>query len=180
MSSPGSTSSDSAPRKVSNGDSDGFVNEAQNIEHISQRAATFPLTTEPGGFTRGQSKLQPKDYSSGHSSYPRLSWPVELLQHTYDVVVIGSGYGGGVAASRMARTGLSVCVLERGKERWPGEFPDNLKDAAPEIAVSGLFAPGNKPGRQMSIGDPTKLYQCELLHRPRVTCDMLTRSQKWS
>ena len=56
--------------------------------------------------------------SSSSSRYPRISRPVELLRPAYDVVVIGSGYGGGVAASRMARGGQSVCVLERGKERW--------------------------------------------------------------
>ena len=50
--------------------------------------------------------------------FPRLSRPVELLKHQYDVVVIGSGYGGGVAASRMARGGQSVCLLELGKEKW--------------------------------------------------------------
>lgn len=50
--------------------------------------------------------------------FPRISRPVELLRSEYDVVVIGSGYGGGVAASRMARGGQSVCVLERGQERW--------------------------------------------------------------
>ena len=48
----------------------------------------------------------------------RISKPLELLRPSYDVVVIGSGYGGGVAASRMARGGQSVCVLERGRERW--------------------------------------------------------------
>jgi NADPH-dependent 2,4-dienoyl-CoA reductase/sulfur reductase-like enzyme len=50
--------------------------------------------------------------------FPRISKPLELLRPSYDVVVIGSGYGGGVAASRMARGDMSVCVLERGKERW--------------------------------------------------------------
>ena len=50
--------------------------------------------------------------------FPRLSMPVELLKHQYDVVVVGSGYGGGVAASRMARGGQSVCLLELGKEKW--------------------------------------------------------------
>ena len=50
--------------------------------------------------------------------FPRLSIPVELMKHQYDVVVIGSGYGGGVAASRMARGGQSVCLLELGKEKW--------------------------------------------------------------
>ena len=50
--------------------------------------------------------------------FPRLSIPVELMKHQYDVIVIGTGYGGGVAASRMARGGQSVCLLELGKEKW--------------------------------------------------------------
>jgi choline dehydrogenase-like flavoprotein len=40
------------------------------------------------------------------------------MRPEYDVVVIGSGYGAGVAASRMARAGKSVVVLELGKEKW--------------------------------------------------------------
>ena len=40
------------------------------------------------------------------------------MRHEYDVVVVGSGYGGGVAASRMARGGQSVCLLELGSEKW--------------------------------------------------------------
>ena len=55
---------------------------------------------------------------------PRLSSPIENIQDHYTVVVIGSGYGGGIAASRIARAGQSVCILERGKEFQPGEYPD--------------------------------------------------------
>lgn len=55
---------------------------------------------------------------SQHSRYPRLSRPVPMIRPEYDVVVIGSGYGGGVAASRMARAGKRVAVLELGKEKW--------------------------------------------------------------
>ena len=40
------------------------------------------------------------------------------------MVVIGSGYGGAIAASRLARAGQDVCLLERGREFLPGEFPD--------------------------------------------------------
>ncbi len=43
-----------------------------------------------------------------------------------DVAVIGSGYGGSVAALRMRKMGRDVVVLERGSEYLPGEFPNDI------------------------------------------------------
>ena len=60
-------------------------------------------------------------YESDSKGFPRISKPVELLRNSYDCVVIGSEYGGGVAASRMTRAGQEVSLLERGLEWWPGE-----------------------------------------------------------
>jgi cholesterol oxidase len=51
----------------------------------------------------------------------------------YDVVVVGSGYGGAIAASRLARAGRSVCLLERGREFQPGEYPATLVEGVKEI-----------------------------------------------
>ncbi len=65
----------------------------------------------------------------------RLSSPIEDLKPHYTVVVIGSGYGGGIAASRLARAGQQVAVLERGKEFLPGEYPDTELEALPEVQV---------------------------------------------
>ncbi len=56
--------------------------------------------------------------------FPRLSSPLDRIRDHYTVVVVGSGYGGAIAASRLARAGQDVCVLERGREFMPGEFPD--------------------------------------------------------
>lgn len=58
----------------------------------------------------------------------RIAEPVDRLiedlpGRVFDVAVVGSGYGGAVAARRCAEAGLSVVVLERGKEYLPGEFP---------------------------------------------------------
>ncbi len=44
----------------------------------------------------------------------------------YDAIVVGSGFGGGIAACRLAEQGLSVCVLERGRRFGPGDYPDRL------------------------------------------------------
>ena len=45
-----------------------------------------------------------------------------------DAVVIGSGYGGSVAALRLAEMGYRVTVLERGSEFKPGDFPTEISD----------------------------------------------------
>jgi cholesterol oxidase len=40
-----------------------------------------------------------------------------------DVVVVGSGFGGSVAALRLSEKGYRVTVLEKGKRWRPGDFP---------------------------------------------------------
>lgn len=59
----------------------------------------------------------------------RLSSPISRLKNHYTVVVVGSGYGGAISASRLARAGQTVCVLERGKEWQPGEYPNTEPEA---------------------------------------------------
>lgn len=64
-----------------------------------------------------------------------LSSPIEQIKAHYTVVVIGSGYGGAIAASRLARAGQQVCVLERGREFQSGDFPTTTTAALPEMQV---------------------------------------------
>ena len=77
-----------------------------------------------------------------HLSEPIHKLQVELRKAekdgnplAFDVVVIGSGYGGAVAAARFAEAGLTVLVLERGKEYVPGEFPNNLSEAPSHVRI---------------------------------------------
>ena len=45
------------------------------------------------------------------------------MREKYDVVVIGSGFGGAVTACRLAQAGRSVCLLEQGRWWKKEEFP---------------------------------------------------------
>lgn len=115
-------------------------------------------TDASGPRSRAHAKIRSYTDDPCMTRFPRISKPVELLRSSYDCIVIGSGYGGGVAASRMARTGESVCVLERGHERWPGEYPNGPKEALGQLHVSGTFAPGCSEGSTVEGGDPTGMY----------------------
>jgi len=66
-----------------------------------------------------------------------LSTPWEQRKTTYDIVVIGSGYGGAITAARLAAADLnpkpSICILERGKERQPGDYPEAPLDVVAAV-----------------------------------------------
>ncbi|PSL08076.1 cholesterol oxidase [Haloactinopolyspora alba] len=49
-----------------------------------------------------------------------------LDRDRYEALVIGSGFGGAVAACRLAQAGVDVAIAERGRRWRPGEFPRNL------------------------------------------------------
>ncbi len=80
----------------------------------------------------------------------RLSSSAAELKPSYDVIVVGSGYGGGVAACRLSRAGLNVCVLERGRELQPGEYPNTALSLVEEIQVD---LPIDRVGRETAMFD---------------------------
>jgi cholesterol oxidase len=60
----------------------------------------------------------------------------------YDVVVIGSGFGGAVTACRLAEAGRSVAVLERGR-RWPNY---NFPRAIGQVSSEAFWEEGRSHG----------------------------------
>lgn len=46
------------------------------------------------------------------------------MEETFDYIVIGSGFGGSVAAMRLSEKGYSVLVLEKGKRYRTEDFPE--------------------------------------------------------
>jgi cholesterol oxidase len=73
---------------------------------------------------------------------PALAAPTTALRSEYDVLIIGSGYGGAITAARLgvanARAGgkLTVAVLERGAEHPTGTFPESEKSSVAQLRSS--------------------------------------------
>jgi len=63
-------------------------------------------------------------------------------QRRFDAVVVGSGYGGSVAALRLAEAAFNVVVLERGQEYVAGEFPSDLGDVGKYVRAQWQGATG--------------------------------------
>jgi cholesterol oxidase len=68
------------------------------------------------------------------------------LRPSYDAIVVGSGFGGGIAACRLAEAGKRVCVLERGRRFGRDDFPDR-----PERFGELVWHPGANPGGMFDV-----------------------------
>src|SRR5215831_12092728 len=85
--------------------------------------------------------------------YKPLATSWENRQNQYDIVIIGSGYGGAITAARIASAALNpkptVCILERGKEWMPGQYPetpaDVIRETRSDVNPLGLYELLNHP-----------------------------------
>jgi cholesterol oxidase len=94
-------------------------------------------------FAARSSSAEPQiKYAPVKINYRRLANPISELRESYDVLVIGSGYGGAVCAARLAG-GCRLAILERGPERPPGSFAENFHEVRKDIRCArrplGLF-----------------------------------------
>ena len=46
-----------------------------------------------------------------------------MIHREWDVIVVGSGFGGSVSALRLAEKGYNVLVIEKGKRYRTADFP---------------------------------------------------------
>ena len=70
---------------------------------------------------------------------PWMSRPATQIDAEYDAVIVGSGYGGGITAARLAAAGAKVCLLERGRELHPGDYPSTPRNGLPHVQARTQF-----------------------------------------
>src|ERR1035438_4518797 len=62
-----------------------------------------------------------------------------MTELDFDVIVVGSGFGGSITAYRVAEAGYRVCVLERGQS-----YPPNSFARSPSAMSQAFWDPGNR------------------------------------
>ncbi|KAG0343906.1 hypothetical protein BG004_004905 [Podila humilis] len=70
--------------------------------------------------------------------YEFIQVPPQGLELTYDVVIVGSGAGGGVMAAEMAKAGKRVLVIEKGHHYHQNELSLNQTDAFKNLYENAL------------------------------------------
>ena len=92
-----------------------------------------------------------------------------MRQNQYDIIIIGSGAGGGTLAYRLAPSGKRVLILERGgylrreKENWDSK--EVFVNGRYNNAENWLDGKGREfqPGQHYFVGGNTKFYGAVLL-----------------
>ncbi|KAI8098251.1 GMC oxidoreductase-domain-containing protein [Gilbertella persicaria] len=82
---------------------------------------------------------QHQDYSTiEHERLPMMTTEEALQGHlSFDVVVVGSGAGGGVVAAELSKAGYSVLVIEKGKYYHQSEMVPNEEEAYKNMYDTG-------------------------------------------
>ncbi|MET7369619.1 GMC family oxidoreductase [Streptomyces sp. NPDC005566] len=81
--------------------------------------------------------------SAAQNQTPRSDGPDDDATYDYDVLVVGSGFGGAVSALRLSEKGYRVGILEAGRRFTPATLPKNSWDIknylwAPALGLFGI------------------------------------------
>ena len=86
---------------------------------------------------------------------------LHVMKDTTDVIVIGSGAGGGVIAKELGEAGIKVVVLEAGRRYRPfNDYPTDRPDF--EVQAANVFAPKDRRRDLYTSGGAGKFNYCRV------------------
>jgi choline dehydrogenase-like flavoprotein len=95
------------------------------------------------------------------------------IQHNYDIVIIGTGMGGGTLAYALRNSGARILLVERGDyllqepENWSPEDVFKLKRYKPAEMWQDSIGRPFQPGVHYFVGGNTKVYGAALVRLRR-------------
>ena len=105
--------------------------------------------------------------SSAIGSYKAEKYEIELM--SYDVIIVGSGAGGGTLAHTLKDTGKSILIIERGdylpreKENWDPHAVFINEHYNPDEEWLDNQGKPFRPGTHYYVGGNTKFYGAALI-----------------
>jgi choline dehydrogenase-like flavoprotein len=105
------------------------------------------------------------DVPSPPVRFPSASRPTPVMNEHFDVIIIGTGAGGGTLLHRLAASGKRILILERGpflpreKDNW--NYHGSFKYYSPEVMFN-KDGGEIRPGFSYHVGGNTKVYGAAL------------------
>ncbi len=157
---------------------------------LDHKLMKFPIVDLFTKFITGNAKLISMANSEVNAIETAYNISLLDLDKTYDVIVIGSGPGGSIAALREVEKGKSVLVLETGGAYAPGSIEHHsLKQTVNQFRNGGLsFIWGLKPvlyAEGSTLGGGSEVnsglyHRLEGKHRSRILETINVSENEWS